>query len=245
MANDQYNIINSNALEFLHKEQSDKYNLIYIDPPYFSQRNFGEFKDTWKNVSDYIKMLKPTLIESKRILQTSGNICVHVDWHASHHVRVALEDVFGSDCFRNEIAWCYSSGGASKRHFSRKHDSIFVYAKDADLCKFNTIREPYPRDYGGRAGFHPQGRVMNDWWRIGIMSTTAKERNGYPTQKPIELLQRLITAYTDKGDIVLDYFCGSGTTGEAALSMDRRCVLVDQNPNAIQITADRLSKTNV
>jgi site-specific DNA-methyltransferase (adenine-specific) len=153
---------------------------------------------------------------------------------------MALERIFGAENFRNEIIWCYSSGGASRRHFSRKHDNLFVYSKNADKAKFNVIREPYPRDYGDREGFHPDGRIMNDWWQIGILSTTANERVGYPTQKPLELMKRLVTAYTDEGDVVLDYFCGSGTTAVAAKMLNRKYVICDKNPTAIELATKRL-----
>jgi site-specific DNA-methyltransferase (adenine-specific) len=230
----------SDALLFLKKMDSESVDFIYIDPPYYCQKNFGEFDDRWESVQDYIASLKPQFVESKRILKEHGNICVHVDWHASHWVRVALEEVFGEDNFRNEIVWCYSSGGASNKHFSRKHDSLFVYAKNEDKCRFNPMREPYPRDYGDRPGFHPDGRIMNDWWQIGILSTTAKERSGYPTQKPLQLLERLIQAYTNEGDTVLDYYCGSGTTGVAAKGLGRKYILVDKNQTAIDTANERL-----
>ena len=238
-------VVESPAIDFLQKEPDGKYDFIYIDPPYYCQRDFGEFGDTWGSVHEYIQMLKPTIKEARRVLREHGNICVHVDWHASHHVRLALEEVFGEDHFRNEIIWCYASGGASKRHFSRKHDSLFVYAKNGEKCQFNPMREPYPRDYGDRPGFHPDGRIMNDWWQIGILSTTAKERNGYPTQKPLELLERLLKAYTNEGDLVLDFFCGSGTTGEAALRLGRRFILVDKNPNAVKIARERVAHSGL
>lgn len=233
-------INHSDALPFLEKMDSESIDFIYIDPPYYCQKNFGEFDDRWESVQDYISSLKPQFLESKRILKEHGNICVHVDWHASHWVRVALEEVFGEDNFRNEIVWCYSSGGASNKHFSRKHDSLFVYAKNGDKCRFNPMREPYPRDYGDRPGFHPDGRIMNDWWQIGILSTTAKERTGYPTQKPLQLLERIIQAYTDEGDTVLDYYCGSGTTGVAAKRLGRNYILVDKNQTAIDTANERL-----
>lgn len=236
-------VVQSSAIDFLRREPDCKYDFIYIDPPYYCQRNFGQFDDRWDSMDDYIAMLNATFLESKRVLKDHGNICVHVDWHAAHHVRLSLERAFGMDNFRNEIIWCYSSGGASKRHFSRKHDNLFVYSKNFDKCRFNVQREPYPRDYGDREGFHPEGRMMNDWWQIGILSTTAKERNGYPTQKPLELLIRLLKSYTNEGDLVLDFFCGSGTTGEAAQRTNRRFMLVDKNPEACRISRERTTHT--
>ena len=237
-----YEVFNSDAIDFMVGEPSDKYDFIYLDPPYYCDRDFGEFSDKWNSIEHYMGMLISTFVQARRILKPHGNLCVHVDWHASHRVRVSLENIFLPRNFRNEIIWCYASGGASKRHFSRKHDNLFIYAKDADLCRFNLIREPYPRDYGGREGFHPDGRIMNDWWQIGILSTTAKERNGYPTQKPLELLERLVKAYTNEGDLVLDPMCGSGTTLEAALRLGRNVVGVDSNPNAVLITKDRAER---
>lgn len=213
---------------------------VYIDPPYFCQKDFGEFDDRWKSVEEYASFLEESFLLVRDKMRDTANICVHVDWHAAHHVRMALERTFGAENFRNEIIWCYSSGGASRRHFSRKHDNLFVYSKNADKAKFNVIREPYPRDYGDREGFHPDGRIMNDWWQIGILSTTANERVGYPTQKPLELMKRLVTAYTDEGDVVLDYFCGSGTTAVAAKMLNRKYVICDKNPNAIELATKRL-----
>lgn len=235
-------VIHNEAPTFLGGEPEEKYDFVYIDPPYYCQRDFSEFNDKWSGVDEYMAMLSPVISHAHRVLKPHGNICVHLDWHAAHHVRLCLDRAFGEGNFRNEIVWCYASGGASKRHFSRKHDNLFVYAKDADRCRFNLLREPYPRDYGGREGFHPDGRIMNDWWQIGILSTTAKERNGYPTQKPLELLERLVKAYTDEGDLVLDPMCGSGTTVEAALRLGRNVVGVDSNPNAVLITKDRAER---
>lgn len=238
-----YEIKHSEAITFLKAEPDSKYDFIYIDPPYYCQRDFGEFNDSWPSVKDYIAMLHPTIVEARRVLKDHGNICVHVDWHAAHHVRCSLETVFGEENFRNEIIWCYNSGGASKKHFSRKHDNLFVYSKIADKARFNTLREPYPRDYGDRPGFNPNGRVMNDWWPLGILSTTAGERNGYPTQKPLALLERLLMAYTAPGDLVLDFFMGSGTTLEAAYRLGRGSVGVDKNINAVRVAENRLAAT--
>lgn len=235
-------LVVSDALEFLQSTSDESYDFIYVDPPYYTQRDFGDFDDRWSSMDEYVSVLSAQFSAARRVLREHGNICVHVDWHCAHKVRVELDKVFGEDSFRNEIIWCYSSGGASKHHFSRKHDNLFVYCKNPAVCKFNALREPYPRDYGDRPGFHPDGRIMNDWWQIGILSTTAKERTGYPTQKPVELLQRLVRAYTDTGDRVLDYNCGSGTTGVAAASLGRQYTLVDKNPRAIEIARERLNE---
>jgi len=235
-------IHHNEALIFLEAEPSEKYDFVYLDPPYYCQRDFSEFNDRWSGIDEYMGMLSPVFSEVRRVLKPHGNICVHVDWHAAHHVRLSLDKAFDADNFRNEIVWCYASGGASKKHFSRKHDNLFVYAKDAERCRFNLLREPYPRDYGDREGFHPDGRIMNDWWQIGILSTTAKERNGYPTQKPLELLERLMKAYTNEGDLVLDPMCGSGTTLEAALRLGRSSVGVDKNPAAVSTAKARVER---
>lgn len=240
-----YEVFNSDATDFMVGEPSDKYDFVYLDPPYYCGRDFGEFDDKWNSIDHYMGMLISTFVQARRILKPHGNLCVHVDWHASHHVRMSLDNIFLPMNFRNEIIWCYASGGASKHHFSRKHDNLFVYAKDANICRFNVLREPYPRDYGDREGFHPDGRIMNDWWQIGILSTTAKERNGYPTQKPLKLLERLVKAYTDEGDLVLDPMCGSGTTLEAAVRLGRKAVGVDRNPAAVEIAKGRVGGTGL
>jgi len=211
---------------------------VYVDPPFRSGKRLVDFDDRRGTLQDYCIWINSVLSACQRVMDDRACIVVHCDWHASHRIRIELDDVFGENRFVNSIVWCYASGGASKRHFSRKHDDLLVYSK-SDLYRFNTLREPYPHDYGDRKGFHPDGRIMNDWWQIPFLSTSASERTGYSTQKPVALLNRLITAFTDPGDLVLDPMAGSGTTGDAAMRLGRHSLLVDSNPRAVDVMGSR------
>ena len=200
-----------------------------------------EFDDRFPSIINYSNFIENIMLDSTRVLSDDGNFLIHVDWHASHYVRMACDNVFGYDNFQNEIIWCYNSGGASKKRLSRKHDNIFWYTKSKDNYIFNPMREPYATpNVQDRAGFHKDGRLLNDWWPMSIISTTANERNGYPTQKPLQLLERIVSLFSNEGDLVLDYFCGSGTTGVAAKNLNRQFIISDQNPNAIEIAKERL-----
>ena len=221
-----------------------KFDFIYMDPPYFVQKDFGEFDDRWEDIEEYCNAMKDMISFFPRFLTDTGTACVHVDWRTTHYIRSIMDHVFGFGNFQNEIIWAYNSGGASKSHFSRKHDNLIVYSKDAKKSKFNVLREPYATpNVKGRPGFHDEGRIMNDVWNIPFISTTSKERTGYPTQKPEKLAERLIQAYTDPGDTVLDICCGSGTLGVVAHRMNRKVVFVDKNSKALDIAHDRVNST--
>ena len=214
--------------------------LIYIDPPFFTQRDFESFDDRWASLQTYTDWLTGYCSVGWDALNPGGNFLIHLDWHAVHAMKVRLDHCFGGN-FVNEIIWSYNSGGASKRRLSRKHDNILWYTKPGAEYTFNVIREPYATpDAADRPGFHPDGRMLTDVWQIPFLSTTAKERTGYPTQKPLALLERIITIFSNEGDLVLDYFCGSGTTGVAAEKLARRSILVDSSPEATSIAQARL-----
>jgi site-specific DNA-methyltransferase (adenine-specific) len=156
-------------------------------------------------------------------------------------VRVALDASLGIKNFRNEIIWAYNSGGASRRRFAQKHDSLLWYAKRDDYV-FNVQREPYATPNAAQCpGFHPEGRMLTDVWPMSFISTTSRERVGYPTQKPLALARRVIAALSDPGDWVGDIFAGSGTVGVAAQQMGRHAFLVDANPDAIDVIRGRMS----
>lgn len=216
--------------------------LIYIDPPFFSRREFGEFSDTWEgSMATYLEFLRPRCTKLRHLLKPTGTFFIHLDWHAVHYAKVMLDDIFGYDNFVNEIIWCYQSGGASKRTLARKHDTILFYSKSKSYT-FNVIRTPYlSGNVAGRPGFHPEGKMLQDWWNISMLSTTDSRRCGYPTQKPEELLERIITIGSNEGDTVADFFCGSGTTLVAAKKLRRKFIGVDCNPEALRITRERLS----
>lgn len=229
------------AVETL-KSLNGQAQLIYIDPPYYTGRDFGEFDDRWPSLEHYLYDIKQITYCARRALNDTGVFVVHCDHHAAAEIKAGpLNEVFGRENMVNNLVWCYQSGGASKRRFSRKHDDLWVFAKTKDY-KFNPQREPYPHEYKGDA-FHPDGRLMNDWWQIPFIATSAKERTGYPTQKPLALLSRLIEAFTDPGDLVVDPVCGSGTTGVAAVNLGRSILLGDKNEEACLIANDRINKT--
>ncbi len=230
-----------NCTDILTFDPGVKVDLVYLDPPFNSDRDFQQYDDRWSSMDEYLGFLVPRVKHCKSLLETNGNLLLHVDWRASHYLKVELDKFFGYDNFKNEIIWQYNSGGASKRHLSRKHDVILWWGF-GDYT-FNVKREPYATpNVEGRKGFHPDGRMLTDVWNIPFLSTTSSERCGYPTQKPLALLERIIQVFSDDGDIVLDGFCGSGTTGVAAKKLDRQYILCDENPEAIKTVEERLAK---
>ncbi|HRY13169.1 MAG TPA: site-specific DNA-methyltransferase [Syntrophomonadaceae bacterium] len=242
--------------------------LIYIDPPYMtdiaynSSINIGSgpdqhpvvrpaFHDRWTaGLTSYLDMLYPRLAAMKEMLSEEGSIFVHVDWHASHYVRVLLDEIFGMDHFINEIAWCFGGGGNSRRHFHRKHDSILWYARTPEYI-YNPQYRPYTqgtvergltRVKGDRYQLHQDGALMQDWWTDinKILSPTAHENLKYPTQKPKQLLKRLVEAASRPGSLVADFFSGSGTLAEVCNQTGRRWLLCDNSPLGLQTTMYRL-----
>lgn len=201
----------------------------------------------------YLISMTLRITEIHRILKTTGSFYLHCDSTASHYLKLILDTVFVANGghFVNEIAWCYGSGGASKKHFSRKHDTIFLYAKSKDYT-FNVddIREPYssphksmtPKIIGDKQyiKMNPKGRIPFDWWQIPILTNSAKERLGYPTQKPESLLERIITASSNEGDVVLDAFCGCGTTVAVAERLKRKWIGIDITYQSISLILRRL-----
>jgi len=239
-------------LEVLSMLPEKSVDLIYADPPFFSNKNYeiiwGDgaeqtaYSDRWKGgISVYIEWMKERLWQCYRVLKDTGSMYLHCDWHANAHLRILMDRIFGENNFQNEIIWCYASGGASKRRFARKHDNIFYYTK-TDSYTFNVMREPYATpDVEGRMGFHPDGRMLTDVWPISFLSTTSKERTGYPTQKPEALLRRIIEASSNKGDTILDLFCGCGTTLSVAHQLGRKWIGIDVSPVACTLMRNRLN----
>jgi site-specific DNA-methyltransferase (adenine-specific) len=237
-------IVLGESLGVLESFPADSVDFCYIDPPFMTQRervgSEGKYKDTWDDIGSYVEFLRERLVVLRGILRDTGTVMVHIDPRTSHYVKVMMDEVFGISNFINEIVWCYNSGGAGKRSLSKKHDTILFYSKTKDYY-FNIVREPYPHDYGDKPGFHPDGRMLNDWWPISFLSTRSAERCGYPTQKPLPLLERIIDIACPPGGFILDFFCGSGTTGVAALRMGRKFLLSDENPAALKAATERLS----
>lgn len=262
-------------LHVMRQLPSDSIDLIYIDPPFFSGRNynviFGDknevrsFSDIWEGgMPGYLVWLNARLWEMKRLLKPTGTIYVHLDWHASHYVKVEMDKIFGHDNFRNEIVWCYSGGGVPKKDFAKKHDIILRYSKSENY-KFNVddVRQNYSPEilsrpkssyaehsYKDNPGaktvgwdLNPKGKFPDDWFYMAIVNPGANERIGYPTQKPEAILEKFILASTNAGDVVADFFCGGGTTPAVAQRLNRRWIASDQSRIAVSITADRVAKT--
>lgn len=240
------------------------FQFIYADPPFFTGKVHTQsdgrhrLHDAWPGgLQEYLAFLRPRLSEMRRLLAEAGTLALHLDWHAAHHARVLLDEIFGSAHFLNEIIWSYRTGGVSRRWLGRKHDTILVYARSMGRHKFNLLREgtfrtdglnyddagrPYKSTRKGRLYFHADGPALTDVWEIPFLSTVSLERTGYPTQKPLLLLERLVRAFTDPGDWVGDFFCGSGTTLVAADKLGRRWVGCDQDAQAVQIARRRLGQ---
>jgi site-specific DNA-methyltransferase (adenine-specific) len=196
----------------------------------------------------YLAMMTPRLVELQRVLKATGSIYLHCDPTASHYLKILMDAIFGVRNFRNEIIWFYKTGGASKRHFSRKHDVILFYAKTDDYV-FNAQKEKsyMMHEYGfKKSDFQKDERgqytwvYMKDVWEIPSIGSADSQRLGYPTQKPLALLERIIGASTNPGDVVLDPFCGCGTTIDAAQRLDRRWIGIDITSIAIELTKARL-----
>ena len=232
-------------LHVMRQLPSESIDLIYIDPPFFSDRQynviFGDqnelrsFSDIWEGgMPGYLIWFNARLYEMKRLLKKTGSIYVHCDWHASHYIKVEMDKIFGYDKFRNEVVWSYGLGGSSPRLYSKKHDVIFFYTQ-TDMYQFDKPQEP-------ATSVRMQGMMkgVTDVWEIPTINNMAKERIGYPTQKPEALLERIIKASSNEGDIVADFFGGGGTTPAVAQRLGRRWVACDQSRVAVAITRDRL-----
>jgi site-specific DNA-methyltransferase (adenine-specific) len=244
--------------------------LVYIDPPFNTGREQqrskvttkrnnlgnrigfkGERYETVKSTvlsyddqfANYWEFLEPRLEEAFRVLNNTGTLYLHLDYREAHYAKVLLDALFGPECFLNEIIWAYDYGGKSKSRWPSKHDTILVYVKDPANYFFDSEavdREPYMAPGLVTPEKVEKGKLPTDVWWHTIVSPTGKEKTGYPTQKPIGILRRIIQASSQEGDIVLDFFAGSGTTGYVANELGRRFILVDQNPESIEVIKNRL-----
>jgi site-specific DNA-methyltransferase (adenine-specific) len=193
---------------------------------------------------DYLGFLEPRLREARRVLAPSGSLFLHVDCREVHYCKVLLDTLFGRDSFMNEIIWAYDYGGRSKRRWPAKHDNLLWYAKDPDRYTFNhddIDRIPYMAPGLVGAEKAARGKTPTDVWWHTIVPTNGAERTGYPTQKPLGVVSRIVRVHSRPGDLLLDFFAGSGTLGEAAARAGRRCVLVDSSPEAARVMARRLA----
>ncbi|MEW6733638.1 MAG: site-specific DNA-methyltransferase, partial [Acidobacteriota bacterium] len=263
----------ADCLDIVREFHSNTIDLIYIDPPFFTQKihKLGtrdrkkqfSFSDLWSSSSEYAEFLFTRLKEFYRLLKPTGSIFFHCDHNASHIARLLLDEVLGRDMFRAEIIWYYRRWSNSQRTLLPSHQNIYFYSKSVDY-KFHEILQEYSastnvdqilqkrkRDKSGKAIYardengdpinngYKKGVPLSDVWDIPLLNPKAKERVGYPTQKPILLLERIIQIATDAGDLVLDPFCGSGTTLVAAQLLNRNSIGIDISSEAIEITRSR------
>jgi site-specific DNA-methyltransferase (adenine-specific) len=262
-------------LGLLQTLDSESIQLIYIDPPFntgrkqtrgsaitkrtetggrvgFKGRRYETIRETVLSYddefADYWAFLEPRLEQAWRLLKNTGTLYLHLDYREAHYAKVLLDALFGRDCFLNEIIWAYDYGGKSKNRWPSKHDTILVYVKNPDAYYFDSTavdREPYMAPGLVTPEKVAKGKLPTDVWWHTIVSPTGKEKTGYPTQKPLGILRRIIQASSAEGDLVLDFFAGSGTTGAAAAGLKRRFILIDQNPESISVISSRLAAAGV
>ncbi len=193
---------------------------------------------------DYLTFLEPFLVESRRVLKASGSLYLHLDYREAHYAKVLLDEVFGRECFVNEIIWAYDFGGRPKDRWPAKHDTILFYAKDPAKRFFDQDEvERIPYMAPGLVGPEKaaRGKLPTDVWWHTIVPTNGKERTGYPTQKPLGVLKRIVGASSPRGGLVADLVAGSGTTGAAALALGRRFVLADISEEAVAVMRERFA----
>lgn len=255
-------LVRSDNLDFMehllkHRQMAGKIDLIYIDPPFFSKSNYRTeiklrsdtidkipairqkaYHDVWDNsMEDYLRMLTARLFLMRDLLSEEGSIFVHLDWHATHYVKLILDEIFGEKNFVNEIIWQYKSGGVSKRHFARKHDTLLFYAKSKNYYfepwkekSYNRDFRPYRfkgvKEYKDEVGWYTMVN-RKDVWKMDMVGRTSTERTGYVTQKPEALIERILESCTVEGSLCADFFGGSGTMAAAADKMGRRWISCD------------------
>jgi DNA modification methylase len=264
-------VIHGEALDVLRTLPDGCAGLVYVDPPFntggprhgvrttatqdedstrvgfggrryrVERRDGARFDDRF---DDYIGWLRPRLVETRRVLAPHGSLYFHIDPRESHYCKVLLDEIFGRECFLNEVVWAYDYGARTKRRWPAKHDVILVYVRDPRLYHFDVsdvAREPYMAPRLQTPERAARGKLPTDVWWHTIVPTTSKERTGYPTQKPLGILRRIIVASSRPGELVVDWCAGSGTTGVAAAELGRRFLLVDDSSAAIEVMRTRLA----
>lgn len=261
---------NLQVMSHLLKTYRGEVDLIYIDPPFDSKADYKksirlkgkkvegdslafeekQYSDIWTN-DEYLQFMYERLILLRELLSDTGSIYLHCDWRKTHQLRIILDEVFGVDNFLNEIIWCYKSGGASRHGFAKKHDTILVYEKIKNNSVFNNIKEksymypwsgknPAQTYYEDDKGTYTLVNTKDYWTDIGILATSSHERKNYPTQKPEELIERIVSASSNEDDLIFDCFMGSGTTQAVAMKLNRKFIGADINLGAIQTTTERI-----
>ena len=269
-------IYNGNCTEVLKKVDSNIVDLVYFDPPFFTQKKHKltnkdnsrtyEFDDKYSSLDEYLRIIENVLIETHRVLKDTGSVFLHCDKTASHYLRILIDKVFGSINFQSEIIWSYKRWSNSKKGLLNSHQVIFFYSKSKDF-KFNNIfteysattnidqilqdrqkdengKSIYKKDASGNIiiGKEKKGVPLSDVWEIPYLNPKAKERTGYPTQKPVLLLNQILSIVTDENDLVIDPFCGSGTTCVSAKHLKRNFIGIDISSDAVELANKRLEE---
>jgi site-specific DNA-methyltransferase (adenine-specific) len=193
---------------------------------------------------DYLGFLEPRLRQLRRVLSPTGTLYLHLDYREAHYAKVLLDELFGRDCFLNEIVWAYDYGARPRRRWPAKHDTILVYVRDPERYRFDAEaveREPYMAPGLVTAEKAARGKLPTDVWWHTIVSPTGREKTGYPTQKPEGIVRRMVQASSAPGDWCLDPFAGSGTLGAVCAALGRRFVLMDSNPDAVEVAQARVA----
>jgi site-specific DNA-methyltransferase (adenine-specific) len=268
-------VILADNLAVLRTLVDESVDLIYVDPPFNTgKRRILQRLKTTRDVEgdrigfggeryrtlrlgtnsyvdifdEYLDFIEPRLCEMRRVLKSSGSLYVHLDPREVHYVKVLLDAIFGRACFLNEIIWAYDYGGRPRRRWPAKHDSILLYARDPARYYFDPeAAERIPYMAPGLVGQvkAARGKRLTDTWWSTIVPTNGRERTGYPTQKPLAILRRIVATSSPPGGLVADFFAGSGTTGVAAHEGGRKFLLVDNNPEAIQVMRRRFGGLSV
>lgn len=265
-------VIQGDNLNVLRELPDESFQLIYIDPPFNTGKvqkrqslktvrsqegtRVGYKGQTYETIrgkitsyddsfEDFWEFLEPRLEEAWRLLKSSGTLYLHLDYREVHYAKVLLDALFGRECFLNEIIWAYDYGARSKKRWPTKHDNILVYVKDPKGYYFNNTevdREPYMAPGLVTPEKVALGKLPTDVWWHTIVSPSGREKTGYPTQKPLGVLRRIIQASSTEGDWVLDFFGGSGTTGDAARQLGRKFLLIDKNKQAFDTMKARFTR---
>ncbi len=262
-------VVLADNLEVMRSLPSESIDLIYIDPPFntgkaqtltrmqtvadqdgdrtgFQGRRYRTVKlgsTSYLDIhDDYLTFLEPRFEEMKRLLRPSGSLYFHIDYREVHYCKVLLDHIFGRDCFLNEVIWAYDYGARTTKKWPPKHDNILVYVRDPETYYFDAEAvERIPYMAPGLVGPDKadRGKLPTDTWWHTIVPTAGKERTGYPNQKPLGILRRVVQASCPPGGLVADFFAGSGTTGAVAHELGRRFLMVDSNPEAARVMAER------
>jgi site-specific DNA-methyltransferase (adenine-specific) len=268
-------VVEGDCTDVLPKLPAETFQLIYIDPPFntgkvqrrrtlrtsrsadgdrvgFQGRRYATtetgavgYPDTF---TDYLEFVGPKLEEARRLLRPDGTLYLHLDYREAHYCKVALDQIFGRECFLNEIIWAYDYGGRTKDRWAQKHDTLLVYVKDMATHFFDQSqidRIPYMAPGLVTPEKRALGKLPTDVWWHTIVPTNGKEKTGYPNQKPEAILRRIVRASSASGQWVLDFFAGSGTTGAVAAELGRRFVVIDVNDEAVRTMERRLGHSGI